>query len=131
MEYTPETITELQPNDIFVFGTNQFAAHEGGAARIARERFGALLGIGPMGLIDESYGIITTSFNEIPVEIEFIDDQVKCLYAFARLRPDLKFLVTKIGTGIAGFKMEDIASIFIRLEKERPANIVLPKEFHS
>lgn len=42
--YTPERITELKPNEVFVFGSNLAGAHAGGAARIAMERFGAVWG---------------------------------------------------------------------------------------
>lgn len=129
MNYTPEIITQLQPNEIFVFGTNQYSRHGGGAALIAAEKFGALNGIAPHGLCGNSYGIITTSFNEVPVTIGFVSMQVELLYQFARVRPDLTFYVTKIGTGIAGFSMEEIANVFRMLDDFRPHNIVLPKEF--
>ncbi len=129
MTFTPEIITELKPNEVFVFGTNQYANHAGGAAAIAAHNFGALNGIAPHGLSGQSYGIITTSFNGKAVELGVIERQIKVLYDFAYLRPDLTFYVTKIGTGIAGFSIEEIASIFFELESERPLNIILPKEF--
>ena len=34
-EYTPDYITELKPNEIFVFGSNLAGAHGGGAALLA------------------------------------------------------------------------------------------------
>ena len=43
-EYTPERITELKPNEIFVFGSNLGGYHGGGAARIALDKFGAVWG---------------------------------------------------------------------------------------
>ena len=43
---TPEFITRLEPNEIFVFGSNLAGFHGGGAARIAYERFGAEWGVG-------------------------------------------------------------------------------------
>jgi hypothetical protein len=127
--YTPEQITTLKDNEVFVFGTNQFAEHAGGAARYAAENFGALNKIAPIGLCGQSYGIITVSFNNVPVTLEFIQLQAGVLYEFARVRPELIFYVTKIGTGIAGFSLEEISRIFFELEDNRPANIVLPKEF--
>lgn len=126
---TPEFINTLQPNEIFVFGTNQYARHTGGAAAIAAERFGALNDIAPHGLCGQSYGIITTSFNSNPISLEFIKSQVLVLYHFAKCRRDLIFYVTKIGTGIAGFTIEEIKGVFIELESFRPANIILPVEF--
>lgn len=127
MQYTPEIINELAPNEIFVFGTNQYAKHGGGAALIASRKFGAIYGECPIGLVGNTYGIITTSFNEIPVSLEFIRSQVETLYYFALLRPDLTFLVTKIGTGIAGFSIDEIKTVF-RLPF-KPQNIILPIEF--
>ena len=40
---TPEFITELQPNEIFVFGSNLQGMHGGGAAYIAYRKFGAIM----------------------------------------------------------------------------------------
>lgn len=127
--FTPENISELKPNEVFVFGTNQYAEHAGGAARIAAEKFGAIKGIAPSGLCNQSYGIITTSFCEMPVTIEFVKKQVEVLYEFARLRPDLTFYVTKIGTGIAGFTISEVAKVFRDITRIKPTNIILPKEF--
>ena len=45
-KYTPDFITELGPNDIFVFGSNLAGAHAGGAARLANQKFGAIWGQG-------------------------------------------------------------------------------------
>ena len=57
-EYTPERISELKENEIFVFGSNLAGAHGGGAARFAYERFGAVWGEG-MGLNGQTYAIPT------------------------------------------------------------------------
>jgi hypothetical protein len=127
MKYTPEIITSLQPWEIFVYGSNQFARHGAGSAKAAFENFGAILGDSPMGLVGQSYGIITKSFTDVPVTLDFIEDQVKVLYRFAILRPGLTFYVTKIGTALAGFTIPEIANIFKALET--PSNIILPKEF--
>lgn len=129
MRYTPDIITELGNGEIFVYGSNQFAQHGAGSAKAAFEKFGAIMNDAPIGLVGKSYGIITASCTNTPVAISFISDQVNVLYHFARLRPDLAFLVTKIGTGIAGFSIREIAGIFFALEDNRPNNIVLPKEF--
>jgi hypothetical protein len=129
MEFTPDIIDSLQPNEVFVYGSNQFASHGGGAAKVAHTSFGAVMNDIPIGLVDQSYGIITTSFLDVKITHDFVADQVKVLYGFAALRPDLIFFVTKIGTGIAGWPLEDIAAIFRSLEFMRPANIILPQPF--
>ena len=55
---TPDRISELKENEIFVFGSNLAGAHGGGAARFAYERFGAVWGEG-MGLHGQTYAIPT------------------------------------------------------------------------
>jgi len=125
--YTPEMIKELKPNEIFVYGSNQFAIHGAGSAKMAKDNFGAIYKDVPMGLCGQSYGIITKSFNDTPVTIDFIRNQVSVLYDFAELRPDLTFYVTKIGTALAGFSLEDIGGCFIG--RPKPKNIILPIEF--
>ena len=104
-EYTPERITELKPNEIFVFGSNLAGAHGGGAARLAYERFGAIWGQG-VGLQGQSYAIPTMQGG-----VETIKPYVDEFICFAKTRSDLKFYVTQIGCGIAGFKVEEIVLI--------------------
>lgn len=129
MIYTPDNITTLKPNEIFVYGSNQYARHGAGAAAWAVRHFGALYGECPSGLLGSSYGIITTTFNSTPVTIDIVKKQVEVLYDFARLRPELTFYVTKIGCGLAGFSIEEMANVFIDLSLTKPINIILPKEF--
>jgi hypothetical protein len=120
-EYTPERIIELKPNEIFVFGSNFAGAHGGGAARLAYNRFGAIWGQG-VGLQGQSYAIPTMQGG-----VETIKPYVDEFIRFAKQHPEQKFLVTKIGCGIAGFKVDEIAPLFYHaIDSE---NIVLPKEF--
>lgn len=120
-EYTPDRITELKLNEIFVFGSNLAGAHGGGAARLAYERFGAVWGQG-VGLQGRCYAIPTMQGG-----VETIRPYVDEFIAFAQSRPDLKFLVTQIGCGIAGFKVAEIAPLFQNAIDV--ANVILPKEF--
>ena len=120
-EYTPERITELKPNVIFVFGSNLAGMHGGGAARLAYNRFGAIWGQG-VGLQGQSYAIPTMQGG-----VETIKPYVDEFIRFAKSHPDLLFYVTKIGCGIAGFKIEEIAPLFYHAIDCN--NIILPKEF--
>ena len=43
---TPERITQLEENEVFVFGSNLEGAHGGGAALLAWRKFGAIWGQG-------------------------------------------------------------------------------------
>lgn len=120
-EYTPDRIVMLGPNDIFVFGSNLQGRHGGGAARVALNRFGAILGQG-VGLQGNSYAIPTMQGG-----VETIQPYVDEFIEFAKTRPDLTFYVTKIGCGIAGFSFEEIAPLFRNAIDI--SNIRLPKEF--
>lgn len=120
-EYTSERIIRLEPNEIFVFGSNLAGAHGGGAARIALDCFGAVWGQG-VGLQGQSYAIPTMQGG-----VETIKPYVDEFIDFAKQHPELKFLVTRIGCGIAGFRDEEIAPLFTAaIEVE---NVILPKEF--
>ena len=115
---TPEGITHLEKNEIFVFGSNLEGAHGGGAALMAYRKFGAVWGQG-VGLQGQSYAIPTMQGGVetiAPYVDEFID--------FARQHPELTFLVTRVGCGIAGFLDEEIAPLFA--EAHKVENIVLP-----
>lgn len=119
--YTPENITALADNEVFVFGSNLAGNHAGGAARVARERFGAVMGQG-VGLQGRSYAIPTMQGG-----VETIRPYVEGFITFAKGRPQTKFYVTRIGCGIAGFKDEQIAPLFAQaLHLE---NVFLPESF--
>lgn len=120
-EFTPERISNLKPNEIFVFGSNLAGMHGGGAAWIAYQRFGAIMGQG-VGLQGQSYAIPTMQGG-----VETIKPYVDEFIEFAKAHPELKFLVTKIGCGIAGFREDEIAPLFYHAIGCK--NIVLPKEF--
>ena len=120
-KYTPEYITELAEDEIFVFGSNLEGMHGGGAAALAYRNFGAVWGQG-VGLQGMSYGIPTMHGG-----VETIKPYVDEFIDFAKSHPELRFLVTKIGCGIAGFRIEEIAPLFA--EAINVKNIVLPREF--
>ena len=115
---TPEFITELQPNEIFVFGSNLKGMHGGGAAWIAYRKFGAIMGQG-VGLQGQSYGIPTMQGG-----VETIRPYVDEFIQFAKEHQELTFLVTRIGCGIAGFTDAEIAPLFEKAHDLE--NIVLP-----
>lgn len=120
-EYTPERITELKPNEVFVFGSNLAGSHGGGAARLAYNRFGAIWGQG-VGLQGQSYAIPTMQGG-----VETIKPYVDEFIRFARENERLKFFVTRIGCGIAGFRDEEIAPLF--KDAMDIENILLPRKF--
>lgn len=118
---TPSWIDDLQENQVFVFGSNLAGMHGGGAARVARLRFGAVMGKG-VGIQGRSYAIPTMQGGT-----ETIRPYVNDFIAYAKEHSELTFLVTPIGCGIAGFEPEDIAPLFE--EASNMENIWLPKSF--
>jgi len=115
---TPEFITSLEPNEIFVFGSNLKGMHGGGAAYIAYRKFGAIMGQG-VGLQGQSYAIPTMQGG-----VETIRPYVDEFIQFAKQHLELTFLVTRIGCGIAGFTDDEISPLFA--EAHGVENIVLP-----
>ena len=115
---TPEFITELQPNEIFVFGSNLKGMHGGGAAYIAYRKFGAIMGQG-VGLQGQSYGIPTMQGGVDTIK-PYVDEFIE----FAKKNKNLTFLVTRIGCGIAGFTDDEISPLFEKAHDVE--NIVLP-----
>ena len=118
---TPSWIDSLKENEIFVFGSNLAGMHGGGAARIARLHFGAVMGKG-VGLQGQSYAIPTMQGG-----VETIRPYVDDFIAYAKHHQELHFLVTPIGCGIAGFEAEDIAPLFESAKEMK--NISLPESF--
>lgn len=118
---TPERIDRLKAGQVFVFGSNEAGYHDGGAARAAVERFGAVYGQG-RGLQGSSYAIPTMGRS-----IEQIGRDVLEFIEFADSHPELTFLVTRVGCGSAGFRDEDIAPLFARAYSL--PNVHLPASF--
>ncbi len=134
-KFTPEKIIELENNEFFVFGSNIQGEHVGGAALFAVNNFKAINGQG-FGIQGNAYAIPTCirlwdnkcnrytkpfdNVNQIkPFVDAFISDAKRFHYS--------TFFVTKIGCGIAGFKVSEVAELFRPcLEME---NVILPKEF--
>lgn len=112
---TPDKIDKLEENEIFVFGSNEEGHHNGGAALLALNRFGAVYGNGH-GLQGKSYaistmeGLISTARN------------INTFIDFASEHQELRFFVTAIGCGIAGYNPLQIAPLFSRA-------IILPNVF--
>lgn len=154
-EYTPENITTLKPNEVFVFGANTAGGHGGGTAGLAQRGTTSsnytALPVGTKGkwseygIVDKlmqgtegkSFGIVTkaatisdTSLKigaKRSVPLSRIEESINALIKTASENPSLKFLVTKFGTNMAGFSEQEMKSLLEN--KNLPDNIILPKEF--
>lgn len=120
-KYTPDKILELKEDEVFVFGSNLEGMHGGGAARVARNHFGAIMGKG-VGMQGKSYAIPTMQGGVETIK-PFVDEFVK----FACEHKDLFFYVTRIGCGIAGFTDAEIAPLFMKARSLN--NVRIPESF--
>ena len=94
MKYTPEFVTELGQNQIFVFGSNLGGKHNGGGARIALEKFGAIYGQA-FGIQGRSYAIPTLGFDFERISLAEIRLYIDLFFNYAFNHPQYEFLVTK------------------------------------
>ena len=118
---TPDFITELKEGEIFVFGSNKEGMHGGGAARIAYKEFGAIWGEG-VGMTGRCYAIPTMD-GSLDIIRKHVDDFTE----YAAAHPELTFLVTRIGCGIAGWRDSEIAPLFGKASEL--GNVTLPEKF--
>lgn len=121
----------LMPTDgtnvwVWVFGSNEAGRHGKGAAKVAREHYMALYGVGhgPQGA---SYAIPTKSGALKPLPLLLIKANVTEFLHYALLNPGLAFYVTRVGCGLAGFHDWQIAPMFI----EAPRNCCMPVEWRQ
>lgn len=115
-----DRISDLDENEIFVFGSNIQGAHGGGAAWYAHQRFGAEWGVGE-GLTGRTYALPTMEGDAS------MKKAVNCFIACAKAHPELIFLVTAVGCGIAGYSPDEVAPLF--REATSLENVFLPQVF--
>lgn len=117
--YFPSTLNDGK--HIFVFGSNLAGRHGAGAALIARKDWGAAIGIG-IGRTGNAYAIPTKDRNIRTIPLKKIEPYIKEFITYAKDHPELTFLVTKVGCGLAGYLESDIYPMF----QNAPVNCVLP-----
>ena len=117
-----DRIATLGENEIFVFGSNIQGAHGGGAAWYAHKQFGAEWGVGE-GLTGRTYALPTMEGKASLKKA--VDHFIAC----AKQHPELTFLVTAVGCGIAGYRPDEVAPLF--KEATSLENVFLPEVFYS
>lgn len=128
MRITPENITELKSNEVFVFGSNLAGKHYGGAAKFAHEKLGYPMGASS-DLVNGAIGIPTLGEHLEKLSLNLISFYVLIFHCKIKdvSLSKTKFYITPIGCGIAGFTPDEIAPMFERFINFK--NIYLPKSF--
>lgn len=126
--FTPEDIKELKENEVFVFGSNEGGYHGKGAALFAKEKLNYPL-YKSEGLVGKAYGLPTMNHKIQKLPLNIIQVYVKNFLVTAKNNPEKTFYLTKVGCGLAGWTVDDIAPLFEGvLELE---NVVIPEEFYN
>lgn len=135
-------VTSLQPNQVFVFGSNPEGRHGAGAARVAANNYGAIMGVG-RGHIGQSYGLVTKNltpnYTEEPSGITYVKAGERSvsklqmlvniihLYLYARKNPELEFMVAYTpAPNLNGYTPIEMADLFLTVPV--PNNIVFNEE---
>jgi len=129
-------ITTLKDNQIFVFGSNIGSSkggaptHGAGAAKLAKERFGAIQGK-PRGIQGKSYGIVTKKYYDVKKSStpQEIIEEIKGLYEYAKQNPEKEFLVSDYSeSNLNGYTGKEMADMFSSAGPI-PFNIVFNENF--
>lgn len=126
MKFTPDNITELEENQIFVFGSNTAGIHGAGAARFAHEKFGAVYGKGH-GLQGKSYALATLNDRLEQITFREFDKYVEWFYKCVRANPNLEFFLTKVGCGLGGYPEWYMRMFFDQQIRGNPVNLIKPE----
>jgi hypothetical protein len=122
---TSERITHVEVGQVFVFGANLAMINGAGAAKFAM-KIGAQYG--KTGLVGQTYALPTKPHNlSVSLPLSAIAWHVAAFLACAYQHPELTFLVTEVGCGLAGYQPEQIAPLFVHAI-DLP-NVHLPARF--
>lgn len=111
----------MNRREIFVFGSNLSGIHGAGAAAHAHQHLGAEWGVG-VGLTGECYALPTKGHKIEFIPFDEVKPYLKEFIDFATDHQELLFLLTPVGTGLAGFTREQVLGAL--LEHRIPSNVV-------
>lgn len=124
-QYHDESIIKsLTEDTVFVFGSNLAGTHAGGAAKTALLHFGAIKGVG-RGWSGQSYAIPTMNEHLQQMPLSQIQHYIEDFKIYTKNHPKLKYFITSLGCGVAGYKVEEIAPMFKGISK----NVIFPASF--
>lgn len=124
MKYHPD-MTLPKGDEIFVFGSNEAGIHGSGSAKVARDLYGAKLGVG-LGVQGRSFALPTKDWFVETLPLDIVKHYVDRFIAYSRKSGDL-FFITRIGCGLAGYTDSDIAPMFIHCG----SNCNMPEEWRK
>ncbi|CAM0077249.1 hypothetical protein VPHK391_0084 [Vibrio phage K391] len=147
--WTGEVITHLEPNQVFVFGSNPEGRHGAGAAKHAM-KFGAIYGVG-RGLQGQTFALITKNlrpnslcrvsgfrydrYGRKSLTLDQIRYNVTEMYETARENPDKDFLVAYTPSdseSLCGYSPNQlIRECFLRCPGGVPSNVVFHEGFKT
>lgn len=124
-QYHDESIIKsLAEDTVFVFGSNLAGTHAGGAAKTALLHFGAVKGVG-RGWSGQSYAIPTMNEHLQQMPLSQIEHYIEDFKIYTKNHPKIKYFITSVGCGVAGYKVEEIAPMFKGISK----NVIFPASF--
>lgn len=130
-QFTPDPIERgsLGENDIFVYGSNYQGIIGGGAAREAFITYGAPQFGLIRGLCNNSYAIPTKDLDlgERSCDFTQLEKDINEFLEHAAENPNKTYWLTKIGCGLSGYDVTEIAPFFAN--KVIPSNVIMPIEF--
>jgi len=135
-------VTSLLPNQVFTFGSNPEGIHGAGAARVAANNYGAIMGIG-RGHMGQSYGLVTKNltpnYTEEPSGITYVKAGERSvsksqmlvniihLYLYAIDNPELDFMIAYTpAPNLNGYTPIEMVELFLMAKP--PTNIVFNEE---
>ena len=102
---------DVMDGEIFVFGSNLAGRHGAGAAKYAAQHYGAVYGVGE-GRTGNAYAIPTKDKYLKTMHIDDVRDAIARFCRYAECHPEYRFLLTPVGTGLAGFPIALIWDAF-------------------
>lgn len=114
--------------NIFVFGSNLAGRHGKGAALYALQHHGAEYGVG-VGRTGNAYALPTKDYVLKVLTLDAIGRHLADFIEHAKEHPEDTFMLTPIGTGLAGYSREQIYSLLKQLDV--PSNVLFTKEWFN
>jgi hypothetical protein len=114
--------------NVFVFGSNLAGRHGKGAALYALQHYGAQYGEG-IGRQGNSYAVPTKDYLLKVLTLDAIGRHLADFISYAKEHPEDTFMLTPIGTGLAGYSREQIYMLLKQLDV--PSNVLFTKEWFN